>query len=59
MQKKKILSIQTSQEIYFLILAWSLIDYGIRKAQTLEASSNAGSDYMIANFEKSRFGSLD
>jgi hypothetical protein len=25
----------------------------------LEASSNAGSDYMIANFEKSRFGSSD
>jgi hypothetical protein len=38
-RKKKFSRIQTSQQSNFLILAWSLIYYGIREAKTLEAST--------------------
>jgi hypothetical protein len=55
--QKNILSIQTSEQSYSLTLAWALIYYEIREVQTLEASSDAWRNYMIANFGKRRFGS--
>jgi hypothetical protein len=58
MQKKN-LSIQTSRQSYFPILGWSSIYYGIGERQILKPSSNSWWNYMVVNFEKSRFESLD